>query len=75
MMWYWGSGYGWGVSVVGILMMLVFWGGIFALAVPLVRSITASRSGQDAALEALRRGRAAGAIISGEHERIRRQLV
>jgi putative membrane protein len=75
MMWYWGSGYGWGMMLVGILMMLLFWGGIFALAVFLIRSLARSRTETpETALETLRRRLAAGEITSEEFERIRKVL-
>ena len=76
MMWYWGSGYGWGMTVIGILMMLVFWGGIFALAVLVMRSIGGQRIGQrDAAMDALRKRLASGEITPEEYERVRKVLL
>lgn len=75
-MWYWGSGYGWGMTVVGILMMLVFWGGILALIVLLVRGIAGPRIGpHDAALDTLRKRLAAGEISPEEYERVRELIV
>jgi putative membrane protein len=75
MMWYWGPGYGWGMMLGGILMMLLFWAGIFALAVVLIRSLPSSRTETpDTALETLRRRLAAGEITSEEFERLRKVL-
>jgi putative membrane protein len=76
MMWYWGSGYGWGMALFGILSMLLFWGGIAAVIVFVVRSLSASRPApNDAAIDALRRRLATGEITPEEFERIRKVLV
>jgi putative membrane protein len=75
MMWYWGSGGGWGMWVFGILMMLLFWGGLAAIVVFLVRSLGGSRqSHPDSAMDALRRRLAAGEINQEEFERIRKVI-
>jgi uncharacterized membrane protein len=75
MMWYWGSGYGWGMAIFGMLMMLVLWGGIFAVVVVVVRALAAPRAvSGDPALEALRRRLAAGEITPEEFERTRKVL-
>jgi putative membrane protein len=75
MMWYWGSGYGWGMALFGVLMMLVFWGGIALGAVYLVRSLGRPRPmGGDSAMDTLRRRLAAGEITSEEFERLRQVL-
>ena len=75
MMWYWGAGGGWGMWIAGILMMLLFWGGIAALIVFLVRSFSGARgSSGDTAMEVLRRRLASGEITTDEYERIRKTL-
>lgn len=74
MMWDWGSGGGWGMWIAGILMMVLFWGGIAALIVFLVRSFSGARgSSGDTAMEALRRGsRQAGSLQMNTNEFARR---
>ncbi|TMD34450.1 MAG: SHOCT domain-containing protein [Chloroflexi bacterium] len=75
MMWHWGSGYGWGMAVFGVLMMLVFWGGIAVVIVVLVRSLGGSRpAATDRAMETLRQRLASGEITSEEFERLRKVL-
>ena len=75
MMWYWGSGGGWGMWIFGILMMLLFWGGLAAIVVFLVRSLGGSRHAPpDSAMETLRRRLAAGEITPEEFERLRKVL-
>lgn len=74
MMWYWGSS-GWGMTAVGILMMVVFWGGALALIVTLVRGAASPRADQqDAALAVLRKRLAAGEISPEDYERVRRLI-
>ena len=75
MMWYWGSGVGWAVWILGILMMLLFWGGIAALVIFLVRALGGSRQGHpESAMDTLRRRLAAGEITQEEFERIRKVI-
>jgi putative membrane protein len=75
MMWYWGSGYGWGMAIFGMLMMLVFWGGIIAAIVFVARAVTGPRFGPgDSALAELRRRLAAGDISPEEFDRLRKVL-
>jgi putative membrane protein len=75
MMWYWGSGYGWGMALFGALMMLLFWGGIALAIVYVVRSLGGSRPTQsDSAMDTLRRRLAAGEITSEEFERVSKVL-
>ncbi len=75
MMWYWGSGYGWGMALFGALMMLLFWGGIALAIVYLVRTLGGSRPRvSDSAMDTLRRRLAAGEITSEELERISKVL-
>lgn len=67
--------YGWGWLWMG-LMMLLFWGGLIALVVWLVRA-AAPRShppSSDSAVETLRRRLAAGEITPDEYERTRKLL-
>ncbi len=74
-MWHWDSGYGWGMAILGMLTMLLFWGGIAVAIVFLVRSLAPSRSTRDdSAMETLRRRLAAGEITPEEFERIRKVL-
>jgi uncharacterized protein (DUF302 family) len=59
--------------IFGILMMFLFWGGLAAIVVFLVRSIGGSRQVHpDSAMETLRRRLAAGEINQEEFERIRK---
>jgi len=75
MMWYGGSGYGWGMALFGALMMLLFWGGIALAIVFLVRSRGESRLTQgDSAMDTLRRRLAAGEITTEDFERISKVL-
>ena len=75
MMWYWGSGNGWGMALFGALMMILFWGGIALAIVYLVRSYGGSRPRQsDIAIDTLQRRLAAGEIKSEEFERISKVL-
>ncbi len=76
MMWYWGSGGGWGMWIVGIVMMVLFWGGVAALIIFLVRSLggPTMQGHPDSAMETLRRRLATGEITQEEYERIRQVL-
>lgn len=75
MMWNWGPGYGWGMAIFGILTMLLFWGGIAAVVVFLVRALGGSRPmPTDSAMDTLCRRLAAGEITWEEFERIRKDL-
>lgn len=75
MMWYWGSGGGWGMWIFGILMMLILWGGLAAVFVFLFRSLGGSRQAHpDGAMDTLRRRLAAGEINQDEFERIRKVI-
>jgi putative membrane protein len=74
-MWYWGPGGAWWMWLVGVVMMLLFWGGIAALVVFAVRGLAGSRpAAPDDAMETLRRRLAAGEITQDEFERIRKVL-
>src|SRR5215469_16201053 len=74
-MWYWGSGYGWGMAIFGAIMMLVLWGGIVVLIVYLAGWILRGRpSPSDRSLELLRQRLAAGEITPEEFERVRTVL-
>ncbi len=46
-MWHWDSGYSWGMAILGMLTMLLFWGGIAVAIVFLVRWLAPSRSTRD----------------------------
>lgn len=74
MMWYWGTGGAWWMWMVGVLTMLIFWGGIAALVVLLIRGLGAPRQSSDSAMDTLRRRLAAGEITQEEFERIRKVL-
>ncbi|HUY24028.1 MAG TPA: SHOCT domain-containing protein [Candidatus Saccharimonadales bacterium] len=54
-------------------MMLLFWGGIIALAMVVIRTLTAPRGGDQAA-DVLRRRLVAGEISQEEFEKIRKVL-
>jgi putative membrane protein len=42
-----GMGFGMGFGILGLLFMLVFWGGLILLAVWMVRALFSSNSGRD----------------------------
>jgi putative membrane protein len=71
MMW---NGFGW-MWMLGPLMMVVFWGGIIVLAVWAVRALSGGPgSGQDSALDILRRRLASGEITRDEYDQARKAL-
>ena len=75
MMWFWGTGGAWWMWMVGVLMMLLFWGGIAALLVVLIRGLSGSgHAHPDSAMDTLRRRLAAGEITEEEFERIRKVI-
>ncbi|MEK6588229.1 MAG: SHOCT domain-containing protein [Chloroflexota bacterium] len=82
MMWY-GNGFHWGWMLFGGLMMLLFWGGLIALAVVIIRAFSrpgsqASGEGgprQDSALEILNARYARGEITKEQFDSIRRDIV
>lgn len=76
MMWYWGTGGAWWMWLIGVLMMLLFWGGLAALVVFLVRGLGGYRPGGNyySAMDTLRRRLAAGEITQEEFERIRKVI-
>lgn len=76
-MW-WGHEFGWAWMILGGLMMLLFWGGLIALIVLAVRSLSAP--GQpvvgpgESPIEILKRRYAAGEISKAEYQQMRRDL-
>jgi len=72
MMWYYGSGGGWNWLWM-TLMMLIFWGGVIAVAVWAIRSGLSSRR-ENGALDVLRRRLAAGEISQEDFEKTKRIL-
>lgn len=75
MMWFWGTGGAWWMWIFGALMMLLFWGGLAAIVVFLVRALAGPRQAHsDTAMETLRRRLAAGEITEEEFERIRKVI-
>ena len=72
MMWYYGGNSVW-MWVFGTLMMVVFWGGLIALAVWAVRSGLGTRRDSDA-LSVLRRRLAAGEISQEDFDKTKRVL-
>jgi len=70
--------YGYGMSpwmwAVGMLVMLVFWGGLAALIVYGIRAFSRSRNAPESAEEILRRRLAAGQISPEDYERTRKVL-
>ena len=75
MMWYYGAGDRPWMWVLGALMMLVFWGGLTALAVWAVVLLTRRQGrGADAVEETLKRRLAAGEISLEDYEKTRRAL-
>jgi len=70
MMWGYADGWSW---LWMTAMMVLFWGGIIALAVFTFRSFTGSKS-NDQALDVLRRRFASGEITQDEFEKTRKAL-
>lgn len=70
MMWGYFDGWSW---LWMAAMMVLFWGGIFALAVYAIRAFTGSRGG-DQAMDVLRRRFASGEITREEFETTRKAL-
>jgi putative membrane protein len=68
--WYYGTPMGWGGFSMMTLTMLVFWGGLIALAVVLLRHPTRANS----ATRILEERLAKGDIDTEEFERVRRTL-
>lgn len=70
--------YGWGAPiwmwVAGTLMMLFFWGGLAALVVWVVKTVTSPHEAPSSAEEILKRRLAAGQITDEDYERTRRAL-
>ncbi|HZQ50358.1 MAG TPA: SHOCT domain-containing protein [Candidatus Dormibacteraeota bacterium] len=73
MMWYYGSG-GAGWMLVTMVGMLLFWGGVVALVVWLVRRPSGPQRTEDAALDILRRRLAAGEISPEDFETTKKAL-
>ncbi|HLC02930.1 MAG TPA: SHOCT domain-containing protein [Anaerolineales bacterium] len=83
MMW-WGDGYSWGWMIFGGVMMILFWGGLIALAVVVIRGFTGvgfrssggggSGLGDNSALEILKERYARGEISKSEYEEMRRDI-
>ena len=69
---YWGTGWPWGLLWLGFA--LLFWGGLIALLVWAVRSVSTPRRGADTAQQVLKRRLASGEISEEEYERIRQVL-
>lgn len=80
-MWF-GHGFGWGGLIFGGLMMLLFWGGLIALVVLVVRAFSTSGSREtprdnkasETPLEIVKMRYARGEISKAEYEEIRRDL-
>jgi putative membrane protein len=70
MMWGYYDGWSW---LWMAAMMVLFWGGIIALAVVVIRALSIPR-GSDQATDVLRRRLAAGEISPEEFEKIRKAL-
>lgn len=76
------TGLGWGGWIIGGLMMLLFWGGLIALAVYTVRALTSTNRGvktgqfpaEESALDILKRRYAQGEIDKTEYEAIRHDI-
>jgi uncharacterized membrane protein len=70
MMWGYYDGWGW---LWMAAMMVLLWGGIFAIAVYAIRAFTGPR-GTDQAMDVLRRRFAGGEITPDEFEKMRKAL-
>lgn len=78
-MW-WGHGFGWASVLFGVLMMLLFWGGLIALVVLVIRGLSGQTSTDSAlqssststtALDILKERYARGEITRAEYEEMR----
>lgn len=74
-------GYGWVGWLVGGLVMLLFWGGLIALVVFIIRALPDAKRNKDTkvtseetALDILKRRYAQGEIDKAEYEAIRRDI-
>lgn len=75
MMWpYYGDGWSWVSWLWMAGMMVLFWGGVIALAVWLIRSTGRPGAGRDDAMNSLRKRLAAGEITQDEFEKTKRLL-
>jgi putative membrane protein len=82
--WDMGFGWGWGGLLIGGLMMLLFWGGVIALAFFAIRALMRSGQGQEAiglerrrdetALEILQKRYARGDINREEYLEMKHEL-
>ncbi len=79
----WGQGFSWGWMLFGGLMMILFWGGIIALIVVAIRSLTGAGSStanptptntNSSALRILKERYARGEITKEEYEDMRHNL-
>lgn len=68
----WEMGWPWGV--LWLIFAVLFWGGLIALLIWAVRSVSAPRRGHDSAMQTLKRRLASGEISQEEYERIRHLL-
>ena len=77
MMW-WVDGFHWGWVLFGGLMMLLFWGGLIALAVLAFRALSGPRQSSvaptETPLDILKRRYAAGEISKAEYDEMRSDL-
>lgn len=69
---YWGIDWPWGLFWLGFAVL--FWGGLIALLVWAVRSVSVRRPNPNTALQTLKRRLAGGEITEEEYERIRQLL-
>ena len=68
-----GTGEPWG-WVIGLVMTLLFWGGLIVLVIWAVRSFSGRARSADSAMDILRRRLAAGEITQDQYEKTRRVL-
>ena len=78
-MWWMNGGFHWEWMIIGGLMMLLFWGGLIALAVVIIRSFSggasgSGRGGNKPSLRILEERYAKGEISQEEFETIRADL-
>lgn len=73
MMWFYGGGGGWAWLWMGGMMVL-FWVGIFLLAIWVIRMFSGPKQTSDTALDTLRRRLAAGEISPEEFETTKKAL-
>ena len=74
-MMYWGHPFGWGVGLVMVMCMVIFWGGLIALAVWGIRRLSRHNVGSNSnALDIVKERYAKGEITKEQYEALKKDL-